>query len=238
MSTAAVRPSFLLVHGAWHRPTCWSALQGALATDGMPSHTVDLPSSGPQGTPTAGVYDDAEAIAARLREIEGPVVVVGHSYGGIPVTEAAVGHAHVAHLVYLTAYMPSEGESLGSLHGRDASKGVDLHGVQPSIFEDPRASLYGDVPDDVAERAVGQLVEQSRRSFQEPVTRAAWRTVPSTYVICEGDQALQTAMQTKMAANATRVERLGTGHSPFLAAHTELAALLGRIAAALPGRRA
>ncbi|MFI2240441.1 alpha/beta hydrolase [Streptomyces chrestomyceticus] len=237
MSTAAARPSFLLVHGAWHRSTCWSALQDALAADGLPSHTVDLPSSGPQGTPTAGVYDDAEAISARLREIEGPVLVVGHSYGGIPVTEAAVGHAHVAHLVYLTAYMPSEGESLGSLHGRDASKGVDLKGVQPSIFEDPRASLYGDVPDDVAERAVGQLVEQSRRSFQEPVTRAAWRTVPSTYVLCEGDQALQPAMQTKMAANATRVERLGTGHSPFLAAPAELAALLGRIAAALPGQR-
>ncbi|MFD7667850.1 alpha/beta hydrolase [Streptomyces sp. NPDC059788] len=239
MPNAAARPSFLLVHGAWHRSTCWADLQDALAADGRESHTVDLPGSGPQGTPTAGVFDDAEAIAARLREIEGPVVVVGHSYGGIPVTEAAAGHAHVAHLVYLAAYMPAEGESLGSLHGRDASKGVDLEGLQPPVFEDPRASLYGDLPDDVAERALGRLVEQSRRSFQEPVTRAAWRTVPSTYVICEDDRALRPAMQTKMSANATHVERIGTGHSPFLAAPAELAALLGRIAdTAVPGRHA
>ncbi|MFH8410068.1 alpha/beta hydrolase [Streptomyces sp. NPDC018019] len=231
MPASPACPSFLLVHGAWHRPSCWSPLQDVLAADGLRSHTVALPSSGPQGTPAAGVYDDAEAISARLREFEGPVIVVGHSYGGVPVTEAAAGHRHVAHLVYLTAYMPAEGESLGSLHGRDASRPVDLNGVQPPVFEDPRAALYGDVPADRAEWALGRLVEQSRRSFQEPVTRAAWRTVPSTYVICEGDQALRPALQTKMSANATRVERLGTGHSPFLAAPAELAALLGRIAA-------
>ncbi|CAM5484533.1 MULTISPECIES: alpha/beta hydrolase [Streptomyces] len=223
-------PSFLLVHGAWHRPACWKPLQDALAVEGLRSHTVALPSSGPQGTPAAGVYDDAEAISARLREIDGPVVVVGHSYGGIPVTEAAAAHPGVVHLVYLAAYMPAEGESLGSLHGREPSKPVDLDGVQPPIFEDPRTSLYTDVPDDLAERAVGELVEQSRRSFQEPVTRAAWRTVPATYVVCEGDQALRPAMQTKMSANAAHVEWLGTGHSAFLSAPAELAALLGRIA--------
>ncbi|MFH8348852.1 alpha/beta hydrolase [Streptomyces sp. NPDC018045] len=229
MPSSAARPSFLLVHGAWHRSTCWTGLQDALTAEGLRSYTVDLPSAGPQGTPTAGVYDDAEAISARLREIDGPVIVVGHSYGGVPVTEAA-DQASVAHLVYLAAYMPAEGQSLGSLHGRDAARGVDVDNVQPPVFEDPRAALYGDVPDDVAERAMDRLVEQSRRSFQEPVTRAAWRTVPSTYVICEGDQALPPALQTTMAANATAVERLGTGHSPFLAAPAELAALLGRIA--------
>ncbi|KAA6223651.1 alpha/beta hydrolase [Streptomyces albofaciens JCM 4342] len=229
MPTAAP-PSFLLVHGAWHRPACWGPLQDALAADGLRSHTVALPSSGPQGTPAAGVYDDAEAISARLREIDGPVVAVGHSYGGIPVTEAAAAHPHVVHLVYLAAYMPAEGESLGSLHGRESSGPVDPDGVRPPIFEDPRTSLYSDVPDEVAEWATGELVVQSRRSFQEPVTRAAWRTVPATYVVCEGDRALRPAMQTKMSANAAHVERLGTGHSPFLAAPAELAALLGRIA--------
>ncbi|GAA0363632.1 hypothetical protein [Streptomyces blastmyceticus] len=53
MSNAPVSPSFLLVHGAWRQPTCWSALQDALAADGLQSRTADLPSSGPQRTPTA-----------------------------------------------------------------------------------------------------------------------------------------------------------------------------------------
>ncbi|MEY9948039.1 alpha/beta hydrolase [Kitasatospora sp. GAS1066B] len=234
MSTAPVRPSFLLVHGAWHRSTCWTALREALAAGGWRSHTVDLPSAGPQRTPTAGMYDDAEEITAQLRQLEGPVVVVAHSYGGFPVTQAAVEQADIAHLVYLAAYLPAEGDSLGGIHGHAISgpEEEDLTRTNPGIFDDPRASLYGDLPDDQAEHAVGRLVEQSVRSFQQPVTRAAWRTVPSTYVVCERDQALPPARQEQMSARATRVERLDTGHSPFLSAPAELAALLGDIARA------
>ncbi|OKI02024.1 hypothetical protein A6A06_13025 [Streptomyces sp. CB02923] len=231
MSTTAVRPSFLLVHGAWHRSTCWAPLQDALAADGWQSHTVDLPSSGPQRTPTAGMLDDAEEIAAHLRRIEGPVVVVGHSYAGAPVTQGAADLPHVAHLVYLTAYMPAEDESLRSIHG-GAPREEDLSGLAPLVFADPRTALYGDVPDDVAEQAMARLVDQSRRSFQQPVTRVAWRTVPSTYVICEDDQALPPSLQAKMSAHATHVKRLGTGHCPFLSAPADLAKLLGRIAEA------
>ncbi|WP_116215124.1 alpha/beta hydrolase [Streptomyces olivoreticuli] len=234
MPNAPVRPSFLLVHGAWHRPTCWSALRDALAADGRQSRTVDLPSSGPQRTPTAGMYDDAEEISAHLRRMEGPVIVVAHSYGGFPATQAAIGHADVVRLVYLAAYMPAEGESAMGIHGHDTSGPKDeaLHGIAPVVFPDPRTALYGDLPDDQAEHAVGRLVDQSLRSFRQPLTHAAWRTVPSTYVLCERDQALPPAPQERMSTRATRVERLDTGHSPFLSAPAEPAALLGRIASA------
>ncbi len=234
MSNAPVGPSFLLVHGAWHQPTCWSALQDALAADGRQSRTADLPSSGPQRTPTAGMYDDAEEISAQLRRMEGPVVVVAHSYGGFPATQAAIDHADVVRLVYLAAYMPTEGESALGIHGNDTPgpEGENLHAIAPIAFPDPRAALYGDLPDDQAERAVGRLVDHSLRSFQQPLTRAAWRTVPSTYILCERDQALPPALQERMSARATRVERLDTGHSPFLSAPAELAALLGKIACA------
>ncbi|MFI0259611.1 alpha/beta hydrolase [Streptomyces sp. NPDC017056] len=234
MSSPATRPTFLLVHGAWHRPTCWSALQDALAADGWQSRTADLPSAGPQSTPTAGVHDDAEEITAHLRQTEGPVIVVAHSYGGIPATQAADDRLGVTRIVYLAAYMPEEGQSLATVHGGRSVKpeDEDLSGIAPIVFDDPRTSLYGDLPDDQAEHALGELVDQSRRSFQQQVTRAAWRTVPSTYVICEGDRALPPALQEKMSARASHVERLGTGHSPFLSAPAELAALLGRIASA------
>ncbi|UNO43503.1 alpha/beta hydrolase [Streptomyces sp. MST-110588] len=231
-SVTATRPTFLLVPGAWHRPTCWAALQEALTADGRHSRTVALRSAGPQSTPTAGMYDDAEEIAAHLRRIEGPVVVVAHSYGGLPATQAVTGDSNVTHLVYLAAYMPMEGESLGAVHGQDgpAPGDEDVERTCPAVFDDPRTALYADLPEDRATHALGQLVEQSLRSFQQRVTRAAWRTVPSTYVLCERDQALPPALQEKMAARATHVERLATGHSPFLAAPAELATLLGKIA--------
>ncbi|MEU7041696.1 alpha/beta hydrolase [Streptomyces varsoviensis] len=229
MPTTDPRPTFLLVHGAWHRPTCWAPLQEALTADGWQSRTVALPSGGPQGTPSAGMYADAEEVSARLRETAGPVVVVGHSYGGFPITEAAGDHPNVTRLVYLAAYVPEEGEYARGMHGipqRD-----DLEGSAPG-FEDPRSGLYQDVPEDLAERAIGELVEQSVRSFHEPLTKAAWRTVPSTYILCEEDRALRPPMQEKMAARTSRIERLATGHSPFLSAPAELAALLARIASA------
>lgn len=233
MSTATVHPSFLLVHGSWHRPTCWAALQDALAALGRQSRTVDLPSVGPQRTPTAGMHDDAEEIAAQLRLVEGPVVVVAHSYGGIPVTQAVPDRTGVVRIVYLAAYVPAEGESLDSIHGEDpqAPGDEDLSCTASAFLDDPRTSLYGDLPEDQAEHAVGQLVEQSLRALREPVTRAAWRTVPSTYVLCEDDQALPPALQERMSAHATHVERIGTHHSPFLSAPAELAALLVKVAA-------
>jgi pimeloyl-ACP methyl ester carboxylesterase len=226
MPTTAVRPSFLLVHGAWHRSECWTDLQDALAADGHHSRTVDLPSAG--RAPSAGMYDDAEEIAAHLEQMEGPVIVVAHSYGGFPATQT-VTLPGLAHLVYLAAYMPAEGESVGGVHGHAIGKDEELRGIAPVVFEDPRSALYGDLPGHRAEHAMSQLVEQSRRSFGEHITRAAWRAVPSTYVLCERDLALPPALQAKMSLRATRVERLDTGHCPFLSAPARLAALLGDI---------
>lgn len=163
MPTNAPRPSFLLVHGAWHRSGCWSLVREALAADGWTARTVDLPSAGPQRTPAAGMYDDADAIAAHLRRTEGRVIVVGHSYGGLPVTQAAAGepatgHPAAAHLVYLAAYLRRRGLLL-SVHGRGstAPEDEDLSGTAPVVFDDPRTSLFGDLPDDRAEDAVGRI---------------------------------------------------------------------------------
>ncbi|WP_037782973.1 alpha/beta hydrolase [Streptomyces sp. HGB0020] len=220
------RPTFLLVHGAWHQSSCWAPLQAALAENGWRSDTVDLPSSGDQSTPNAGMYDDAVAIEEALQRVEGPTVIVAHSYGGIPVTQAAVGHPEISHLVYLAAYMPAEGESMYDIHGLPIPE--ELSGTFP-LIDNPRESLYGDLPDDAARVALDQLVEQSLRSFAQPVNRAAWRAVPSTYILCEQDQAILPTLQETMSSHASSVVRIQSGHSPFLFEPDRLATLLGKV---------
>ncbi|MCZ4602627.1 alpha/beta hydrolase [Streptomyces sp. Lzd4kr] len=227
MTTGESRPTFLLVHGAYHTSTTWRHLQRELSAGGWKSEVIDMPSAGKHDGPDAGLYDDAEALAERLRGMDGPVVVVGHSHAGLTITELGGGHPNLVRLVYLAAFMPTEGESAGSLSG------IPIPEVQAGpapAMPDPRTALYGDLSDDEAADEITRLVDQSLLSCCQPTTRASWRTVPSTYVLCEQDQAMSPAAQETFALRATSIERVKSGHSPQLSAPDRLAALLARIA--------
>ncbi|MFJ4692310.1 alpha/beta fold hydrolase [Streptomyces sp. NPDC088766] len=217
------RPTLLLVHGAWHGSWCWDALRAELGAGGWTTRVVDLPSAGQE----AGVQDDARAVLAELERIGGPAVVVAHSYGGIPVTQAVAEAGDVAHVVYLAAYQLDVGESLLGHHG--APVPPEPHGFQ-AVPDNPVPVFYGDVPGAEADRAARRLVPQSTKSFVEPLTRAGWHTVPSTYVVCEHDRALPPENQETLAARSGAVHRLACHHSPFLSMPGELAALLAEIA--------
>jgi pimeloyl-ACP methyl ester carboxylesterase len=214
----------MLVHGAWHRPNTWEKLETELHALGYGTHAPASPSAGER--PTAGMHDDAAVVAKELASIEGPVVLLGHSYGGIPITEAAAGARNVERLIYLCAWMPDEGQSLFDLEGSPTPD--DVSGLLPLINE-PRTSLYGDLPDAEAEQALSTLVDQTVRSFAEKVGAVAWRDIPSTYIVAEQDQAISLALQEKMAAQAAEIRRLAGGHSPFLSRPGELAALIDEI---------
>ncbi|MFI8185314.1 alpha/beta fold hydrolase [Actinacidiphila glaucinigra] len=218
------RPTLLLVHGAWHRSWCWDQLRVVLDGDGWTTRVVDLPSAGDEA---AGIHEDAHALLRELSTIDGPVVVIAHSYGGVPVSQVAAEAANVAHVVYLAAYQLDVGESLLGYHGAPVT--TEPRGVNPPLSE-PLQALYGDVPQTLAEAAVARLVPQSAKSFNEPLTRAGWHTVPSTYVVCEQDQAVPPACQEDMARRAGAVYRLPSHHSPFLSMPVECAALLTKIA--------
>lgn len=215
----------MLVHGAWHQPNSWATLETELHALGHGTHTPALPSAGEH--PTAGMHDDAAVLAAELASIAGPVVLLGHSYGGIPITEAAAGMGNVDRLIYLAAYMPDKGQSMYTIHGIPDPE--DTSGLFPLINE-PRTSLYGDLPDADAEQAVSKLVNQTIRSFAEKVDAAAWRNIPSTYIITEQDKAIPPALQEQMAAQAAEIRRFAGGHSPFLSQPRRLAALIDEIA--------
>lgn len=222
----AQRPAIVLVPGAWHLPSTWDLLRGELDALGYASRGVKLPTTGPD--PRGGLRDDAEAIRGAVETLTGPVVVVAHSYGGIPATEGLTDLPGLRHLIYLAAYMPDINESMLSLHrypDPDSAEGLFPFPAEPG----PRVQLYADVPEALADQAIGQLVDQRFQPFVDRVTRAAWHTVPSTYILTEQDASLPVKMQEEMALHAKSILRIPTSHSPHLSRPADLARLLDDI---------
>jgi pimeloyl-ACP methyl ester carboxylesterase len=215
--------TLVLVHGAWHGSWAWQPLVDAM--DGVAIRTVDLPSVGAGPGALGGLTEDADAVRAELAEIEGPVVVVAHSYGGAPVTEAVTADSGVAHVVYLCAFQLDVGDSLLGSIGGMAPPWWEVH-EDHVVARTPEDVFYTGVDAELTRQAVARLGVQSRESFQQPLTNAGWRAVPSTYVVCERDQAIPVFAQDAMAQRAGTVLRMDAGHSPFLSHPRELAALL------------
>lgn len=228
--TTQLRPALLLVHGAWHGPWCWEYLLPILSRRGWRAHTVDLPSGlapgSPAPAPAPGLYDDAATIANKLAEIAVPAVVIAHSYGGAPVTEACAQVGNVAHLIYLAAFQLDVGESVRTSMGADPTLPIPDAGYSLPMHV---ADLYSDVPHDDADRATRRLRLQSDPSRAQPITQAGWRTIGSSYVVCDDDKAIPPSRQLGFAARADAIHHLPTGHSPFYSAPVELADLISQI---------
>jgi pimeloyl-ACP methyl ester carboxylesterase len=216
--------SLLLVHGAWHGSWCWGPLRDALGDD-VRVHTVDLPSVGDDPAALGDLYADAAAVRGALEDLDGAVVVVGHSYGGAVVSEAVTADSGVAHLVYLCAFQLDVGDSLLGTVGGQAPPWWDVEGEAIGVIG-PERVFYNGVPDELTRDSVARIVLQSRASVEQPLTNAGWRHTPSTYVVCEEDQAIPVFAQEAMSSRAGEVLRLPSGHSPFLSHPAELAALL------------
>jgi pimeloyl-ACP methyl ester carboxylesterase len=222
-SKTVASPTLLLVHGAWHGGWCWSKLRAALETRDIRTHTVDLPSAGAP----SGIAEDTRTVRNALASIDGPVVVVAHSYGGIPVSQAIADMPNVSRVVYLAAFQLDVGESLMGFYG--APVPADPREFEP-IPDNPRELFYADVHPAEAMEAVARLVPQSAKTFTDAVTVAGWHSVSSTYIVCEQDQALPAPLQKSLAARADNVHYMASGHSPFLSMPQDLAALLSHIA--------
>lgn len=223
-------PTLLIVPGAWHGPNHFRPLVDELSD--VDVHTVKLTSSGKDPAVLGDMYADAEVIAQAAAAIDGPVVVVAHSYGGIPTTQAFQYAKNVRRIIYLAAFQLTAGESLQSLQGGSLMPWSRLH--HRDGFDDyveamtPECVFFNDVETLTARRAASQLGYQSYASMSQPLTETAWRTIPSTYVICERDNALPVAAQELFAKRADDVQRMSSSHSPFLSQPAELARLLRR----------
>jgi hypothetical protein len=223
-------PSLLIVPGAWHKPNHFRRLVDELS--GIDVHTVTLASSGDDPAALRDMYTDAEVIAQAAAGIDGPVVVVTHSYGGVPTTQGLSYARNVRHIIYLAAFQLHADESLQSRNGGSLMSWSRLHhgdGIDDYVEAmTPTKVVYNDVDAPTARRAVSQLGYQSHASMRQELTETAWETIPSTYVICEADNAIPVATQELIAARADDVQRLSTSHSPFLSQPAALAGLIRR----------
>jgi pimeloyl-ACP methyl ester carboxylesterase len=221
----------VLVHGAWHGAWCWEKVLPLLADAGVPALAVDL--ADPDGRP-GDLRADAAAVCRALDTIAGPAVLCGHSYGGMVVTEAGV-HPAVAHLVYLAAFVAGVGTSLRDLLSPDPGwlrlevvVGDDgLTRPDETTIE----RLYHDCRPADADAARARLRLQHRRGFAQPLSAAAWESVPSTYAVCAEDRAVDPAAQRWMAARVgSETVEWPTGHSPFLSRPDLVAGLIADVA--------
>ncbi|OBJ54760.1 alpha/beta fold hydrolase [Mycobacterium sp. 1423905.2] len=226
---ARLRPTLVFVHGAFHQSWVWERVIDRLALRGWNTQTIDLPSVGAEMPTRSGMLIDADAIAKLRRRTGVPQIVIAHSYGGIPVTQVVHELPEVRHIVYVAAFQLDIGQSLlGAVGNRIPPWWI----VNGDIVTADRAidMFYNDVPPGVAAWAQKRLLPSSFAAFTEPLTAAAWRHIPSTYIVCERDVCLPLSVQEAMAQRAGQVHSLPTGHSPMLAQPEALAEMINYIA--------
>jgi len=213
------RPTLLLIHGAWHGAWAWNASRELLEERGWRVSTVDLPTVHAADPTGLSLSDDAAAVAEAIDAITGSVVVIAHSYGGVPTTQAAAAES-VEHIVYVSAFALDVGESLLAAVGGEAPSWWDVRGSLVSAGtpqETPTDLFFHDVDPPAAAAAVAQLRPQSRLAFEESLTVAAWHSKPSTFIVTEQDRIFAPEAQEALATRAgSRIVRMDTSHSPFL----------------------
>ncbi len=225
--------SYLLVHGAWGSGWVWNDLVPHLEKAGHDVLVVEqLPSAGIDPASLGDLTADAAHVRLVLDEIEEPVVLVGHSYGGTVITEFA-GHPNVRHSVYLAAFWPKRGQSQFDILGDGPPPGwiVPRDDGSMALTDDHEVMwqvLCADLDQARGVAFVSRLVLQSAGSHAIPST-APDRGHPTTYVICEQDNAVPVPLQESMSAYADQVVRLPAAHMAQLSRPEELAEILGRI---------
>ncbi|MGH3760265.1 alpha/beta hydrolase [Actinophytocola sp.] len=229
MSHPIPDPTIVFVHGAWHGPWAWDQLRRYLPA--FDTIAVDLPGSGSDPDRLGGLQDDADLLRDTVRGIDGPVVVVAHSYGGAVATEALTDCPNVQQVIYLTAFAPDAGESVHQLVGGQLPNWVTITDDNASEVRHPIRVFYGDCSPRLARWAARQLTKQSLSSIQGQVTDPAWRYLPATYIICTRDRAIHPAAQAVFSARCDEVHRLRADHSPMLSQPDALADLLRTVIA-------
>ena len=215
----------MLEHGAWADASSWSKVIRQLQEDGF---TVDAPPN-----PLRGVSYDTNYLTDFLSTIPGPIVLVGHSYGGFVITNAATGNSSVKALVYVDAFIPADGDTLASLLG--SLPGSCLGGNAFNFVPYPDPPVTGDVDTYIKPSVVpgcfasglppsqAAVIAATQRplaasTLLEPSGTPAWQTIPSWAVVGTADKVLPPAQQTSMAQHAgAHITDVNAGHLSMIA---------------------
>jgi pimeloyl-ACP methyl ester carboxylesterase len=231
------KPTIVLVHGAFAESSSWNGVIRALTKDGYTAIAA--------ANPLRSVAGDAAAVASVIRSISGPVVLVGHSYGGPVITEAANGRPNVKALVYVAAFAPEPGESSLSLSGKFAGStlatalattelpggGRDLY-IRPDRFHDQFAA---DVSEEEARLMAATQRPVAQAALADPSGVAAWKTLPSYAIYGSQDRNIPPATMDFMAKRSHAVKIMvieGASHALMVSHPREVASLIEEAASA------
>jgi len=238
---------FVLVHGAFGGAWCWEPVTPLLEAAGHTVETLDLPGGGEDQTPVEEITlaSCAERVCDVLESSGEEAVLVGHSMGGVVITQAAaLSPGSVDSLVYVCAFMPSNGQSLLDLTqlpegaGDMVQENIVVTG-EPPVAELPEEAthlaIYNCCTPEQAAWAIAHRRPQAVAPFATPVAidDEALDAVPRSYVLTLQDHSIPPALQRRMIAEhpCWRVVELDTDHAPYLSATAELAAALNELAA-------
>jgi pimeloyl-ACP methyl ester carboxylesterase len=246
------KPTVLLVPGAWHSAEAYDLVVPLLRDEGYPVVTVDLPSVGAE-PPVESFDEDVAKVRESVESLVSLgtfVVVVLHSYSGICGGQAMRGlgisdrramgqDGGVLRLVYIAAVALPEGVSF--MTGLEEFKKPDFRISDDGLrawADGARHDFYNDLSDEEAAVWTAKLRHHSWKTFQSVITYAAWKHMPTTFVICENDQSFVPEAQRMLIKRATDieptafdvVERLQSSHSPFLSMPSEVVRIVRRAA--------
>jgi len=232
----APKPTIVLVHGAFADGSSWNGVIEKLSKDGY--RTVAA------ANPLRGVKTDADYIGALISSLKTPVVLVGHSYGGSVISEAAVGHDNVKSLVYVAAFAPEEGESAATLSAKfpgstlapTLAPPVDLAGGGSDLYIEQKAfpkQFAHDVPAKAASLMAATQRPITKAALEEVSSSGAWKTVPSWFIYGDGDKNIPPQVQKFMADRAkakATVVIAGASHVVMVSHPKAVAELIERAA--------
>lgn len=210
-------PTIVLVHGAFAESSGWNNVITRLQRSGYPVIAVS--------NPLRGIASDAAYTAEILKTIEGPIVLVGHSYGGAIINSAAVGNPNVKALVFVAGFAPEKGEALGELNSRFPGSTLN-DTLLPVPLADGSNDLYiqqdkyhqqfaADVPAEEAAQMAATQRPIVDGAFTEVSGEASWKTIPSWFIYGELDKNIPAAVHQFMAERAKAkdiVEIEGASH--------------------------
>lgn len=241
--------SFLLIHGAMGGAWCWERVIPGLEAAGHRAVAIDLPGQGADTTPLSEItlYRYADAVCDALDGMEGPVLLTGHSMGGMAITQAASQHPEkLAGLIYVAAFLPQPGQSLIEIThlpegaGDSVQANLVVGGDPPVAMMPPEAALealYHCCTQEQIDWALPRRAGQPVIPFTNPFTppnggTTAFDALPRAYVTCLQDRAIRPPLQRLLYTEAAcdPVVEIDTDHSPWLSRTDELVRALDQIA--------
>ncbi len=234
MTTSQTTPATaVLIHGAWHGPWCWDKVVTGLEARGVPTLCVDRR----RGDPLRGADDldeNEQLVRDQIAEIDGPIVMMGHSFAGNVMTVAPLGDDRIKHLVFLAAMMPdAQGEYPPGLVAQELIEAIEpVDETSVTVREDAqRAIFYGQCSDEDVAMAQAALVPDDAHGPTSKIPRAlAYEQIPSTFVVCTDDHALLPDPQRVQAKRLDTVVEWSTDHSPFFSRPELVIDLMDRLA--------